>query len=44
MVTTRPKKGRNREDDYALDDQGHLILTIQTRKVDIKLVYRHPRA
>jgi hypothetical protein len=43
VVTTRPKKGRNREDDYALDDQGHLILTIQTRKLDIKLVYGRPR-
>jgi hypothetical protein len=43
VVTTKPKKGREREDDYALDDQGHLILTIQSRKLDIKLVYGHPR-
>lgn len=39
IVTTHPKKGRSREDDYALDDAGHLILTIQTGKIDVKLVY-----
>jgi hypothetical protein len=43
IVTTRPKKGRMREDDYALDDAGHLILTVQTRKIDIKLVYDRVR-
>jgi hypothetical protein len=43
VVTTHPKKGRTREDDYALDDQGHLILTIQTRNLDIKLVYDRAR-
>lgn len=43
VITTRPKRGKVREDDYALDDAGHLILTIQTRKLDIKLVYDRVR-
>jgi hypothetical protein len=44
VVTKRPKKGPVQEDDYALDSEGHLILTIQTRKLDIKLVYDKARA
>lgn len=43
VVTTRPKKGRERENDYALDDEGHLIMTIQARKLDVKLVYDRQR-
>jgi hypothetical protein len=44
VVTTRVKDGPTKEDDYALDDEGHLIVsTLMTGghlpKVDIKRVY-----
>jgi len=42
VVTTRAKRG-DREEDYALDSQGHLILTVQTRKLEVKLVYDRAR-
>jgi hypothetical protein len=44
VVTTKPKKGNEREDDYALDDDGRLIMSTLAKsghfgKVDIKRVY-----
>ena len=44
VVTTSAKKGGSREDDYGLDDEGHLIMTTQTRgrrigKNDLVRVY-----
>jgi hypothetical protein len=44
VVTTKVKDGPTKEDDYALDDEGHLIVsTLMTGghmpKVDIKRVY-----
>ena len=48
VVTTNVKKGGSREDDYALDDSGHLIVTTQAkgnrgRDVEIKRVYDRAR-
>jgi hypothetical protein len=44
VVTTAAKKGGSREDDFAMDDDGRLIMTTQTKggrlgKVEIKRVY-----
>jgi len=44
VVTTAVKKGGSREDDFAIDDDGRLIMTTQTKggrlgKVEIKRVY-----
>lgn len=44
VVTTAVKKGGSREDDFALDDDGRLIMTTQTKggrlgKIEIKRVY-----
>jgi hypothetical protein len=44
VVTTAAKKGGSREDDFAIDDDGRLIMTTQTKggrlgKVEIKRVY-----
>jgi hypothetical protein len=48
VVTTDVKKGGTREDDFALDDSGHLIVTTQTkgsrgRDGEIKRVYDRVR-
>ena len=48
VVTTTAKKGGWREDDFALDDDGRLIMTTQTKggrlgKVDITRVYDRVR-
>jgi hypothetical protein len=48
VVTTKAKKGGSREDDFALDDDGRLIMTTQTKggklgKVEIKRVYDRVR-
>jgi hypothetical protein len=44
VVTTAAKKAGSREDDFAIDDDGRLIMTTQTKggrlgKVEIKRVY-----
>jgi hypothetical protein len=44
VVTTAVKKGGSREDDFAIDDDGRLIMTTQAKggrlgKVEIKRVY-----
>jgi hypothetical protein len=44
VVTTAAKKGRTREDDFAIDDDGRLIMTTQSKggglgRVEIKRVY-----
>jgi hypothetical protein len=44
VVTTAVKKGGSREDDFAIDDDGRLIMTTQSKggrlgKVEIKRVY-----
>ncbi len=44
VVTTKARKSGFREEDYALDDEGHLIISIQTHggrvgKFDFKRVY-----
>jgi hypothetical protein len=48
VVTTTVKKGGWREDDFALDDDGRLIMTTQTKggrlgKLEIKRVYDRVR-
>jgi hypothetical protein len=48
VVTTKPKKGASREDDFALDDDGRLIMTTLSKggrmgKVEIKRVYDRVR-
>lgn len=48
VVTTAVKKGGSREDDFAIDEDGRLIMTTQTRggrlgKVEIKRVYDRVR-
>ena len=49
VITTQVKDGPTKEDDYALDDEGHLIVsTLMTGghlpKVDIKRVYDRVKA
>jgi hypothetical protein len=44
VVTTAAKKGGTREDDFAIDEDGRLIMTTQTKggrlgKIEIKRVY-----
>jgi hypothetical protein len=39
IVDTMPKKGKAHEETYALDEDGHLIVTIQGSKTDVKLAY-----
>ena len=48
VVTTTPKKGPWREDDFALDEDGRLIMTTQTKGVhhgaiEIKRVFDRVR-
>ena len=48
VVTTNVKKGGHREDDFALDDSGHLIISTQAknnrgRDVEVKRVYDRVR-
>jgi hypothetical protein len=44
VVDVRPAKGHPIEESYALDDEGHLIVTIQTGKVGVKLAYDRARS
>jgi hypothetical protein len=49
VVTTTAKKGGWREDDFALDEDGRLIITTQTKggrlgSLEIKRVYDRVRA
>jgi hypothetical protein len=43
ILDVQPHEGKSREETYALDSEGHLIVEIQTGKVDVKLAYDRAR-
>jgi hypothetical protein len=44
ILDVKPHEGKSREETYALDSEGHLIVEIQTGKVDVKLAYDRARS
>jgi hypothetical protein len=43
VIDTHPQGSKDREETYALDDEGHLILTLQNGGVFAKLAYDRER-